>query len=137
MLENNISHIDPNSPCKPIRCACGCGIYFTPSRKDKKYLDSKHQNHHYNNTKRSQPNIKVNSINKILINNDRILEDFYNRFNDGEKAIVEFKLLQKEGFDSTRFVGDDRSNGYTIFYSYNYVFFFDKEKANTITIYKI
>lgn len=125
------------SPLSKRLCACGCGVSFVPSRKDKKYLNTKHQNYHYNLTKRKKPDIRENTINQILKNNDRILSKFFEKFNDGRKAIVPFRLLQLEDFDSTRFVGEDRSKSQTIFYSYNHTFYFNRENENKITIYKI
>ena len=125
------------SPLLERICACGCGVAFIPIRKDKKYLNTKHQNYHYNRTKRKKPDIRENTINQILKNNDRILSKFFEKFNDGRKAIVPFKILQLEDFDNTRFVGEDKVNGQTIFYSYNFTFYFDKENPNKITINKI
>lgn len=137
MLKNKTRYIETLSPHAIRECACGCGMKFRPNRKDKKYLNSKHANYHYNSTKRKKPDIRINSINKILQNNDAILAKFFERLSAEKLAIVPFELLRIEGFDSARFVGEVKRNGYTVFFSYNYRYYFDKDNIKNIIISKI
>lgn len=86
-----------DSPLVPKVCACGCETSFQPTRSDQIYLNSKHANYAYNHGARKEKYATENELTKIIRKNDRILEKYYNIFN---QIVVKMNLVlvKADGF---------------------------------------
>jgi hypothetical protein len=72
-IENNLD-FTLASPLKPRICPCGCEEEFQPIRRNQYHYNNQHAEYAYNHGKRKEKN-KVRLIEeKILRNNDNILE---------------------------------------------------------------
>ena len=146
-LENNIEFepvIDfekdktPPGPLKPRICPCGCEEEFQPRRRDQIFYNSQHANYAYNHGKRKEKNKNRLIEEKILRNNDNILERHYN--SDQVNGISEcfLKIIRADGFDFGYHVGISQKDGIDCYFTYRYYYsiFKDEDKLDKLKINK-
>jgi hypothetical protein len=144
-MEHKISRIwshkeipfPPPNPLPIKECACGCGYTFQPRRRDQIYLCSTHANYGYNHGKRKEKNKKKIEVNRLLANNERILEKYFNNFN-GNPTVALLLNLKADGFNSNLYLSINNQNKITYYYLYNYGFsIYTEENQTLVKIYKL
>ena len=127
-----------SSPLKPRICPCGCEEEFQPKRRDQKYYNSQHANYAYNHGKRKEKNKNRLIEEKILRNNDNVLERHHDL--DQVKGICEcfLKIIKADGFDFGYHIGVKNKNGIDYYFTYKYYYslFKDEDKLDKLKIYK-
>lgn len=125
-----------NGNLKPIKCQCGCGLTFTPNRRDKKFLNRKHYMDHYNNTTRKNRDRSKKEVFKKLSNNERILKEHYELYCRQNTASCNIDHLIKQGFDDAYSTGFETSEDGKVEFLYSFDFKYSIHN-NKIYIQKI
>ncbi|MGZ0016771.1 hypothetical protein [Yeosuana sp. AK3] len=119
----NLADIAPlPRPISTRECKCGCGYTFQPGRIDQVYLNKQHADFGYNQNTRKFKHWKRKKVEKMLFNNDSILEKYFKAQRQENCAICILEALKADGFDLSYFTGTDEEKGKKYFCMYNYKF---------------
>lgn len=135
--QDNLFQFPTISPLAPKICACGCENEFQPKRKDQVYLNKQHADFGYNNGKRKKKTV-ITKQERILRNNDVILDDIWNRLSNGKNEVLcNYELMNLFDFNDAYFIGINNQNDNPIYFTYRYAYtiFFD-EKIKYLKIIK-
>ncbi|MCF8273335.1 MAG: hypothetical protein K9I95_05850 [Flavobacteriaceae bacterium] len=138
---NKIIDLGENSPLprpiSPRECKCGCGYTFQPGRIDQVYLNKQHANFGYNHNTRKTKHSNRKKVEKMLCNNDSILEKYFKAHRQENCATCFLDALKADGFDLSYFTGTDERDGKKYFCVYNYKFrLYVSDKIKLIEISK-
>lgn len=126
----------PN-PIQRRECKCGCGHEFQPNRKDQLYINKKHYDFDYNNTKRKVKNKHIVEVEKVLRLNNRILEKHYQSHIGNQKkepVTCYYDILKADGFLSAHYTGKSEQEKHTYFCLYDFYFRLYKNINNMLII---
>jgi hypothetical protein len=127
----------PPSPLAPRICQCGCKLEFGPGRNDQIYLNKQHADFAYNNGIRKRKNASRIKHEKILAQNDRILEKHYKSNPIKDNRVVVYKaILFADGFDFSYHVGKSEEQGKEYHYTYRYCICLNPLNPHKVAIYK-
>ena len=127
----------PPSPLAPRICQCGCKLEFGPGRNDQIYLNKQHADFGYNHGPRKRKNASRIKHEKILAQNDRILEKHYKSNPIKDNRVVVYKaILFADGFDFSYHVGKSEEQGKEYHYTYRYCICLNPLNPSKVAIYK-
>ena len=118
-LINNNQIPPPPRPIPEIECKCGCGHSFQPKRKDQIYLNKQHADFGYNHGVRKKKQANRIKVEKILRTNDQVLRKFHELYKQDQVRCY-LANLHADGFRSEYFIGQDKNEGSTKYYSFNF-----------------
>jgi hypothetical protein len=104
-------------------CQCGCGEEFVTKRKDKKYLNRKHQVN-ANNERQYFIHQMMGGVTTILKKNFLILR---NLLKGQQKQTVSIQFLRGKGFNFNHITELDNDNDKTAFFVYDFKLSFNNE----------
>jgi len=125
-------------PIQPKKCVCGCGHLFQAKRRDQVYLNKQHADYGYNHGKRKAKNKIRKSIEKILSNNDNILDRHYKMNVREKRATCFFEVVRADGFQFGYHIGKIEKKDAECFFTYRYYFnlFKDANGIQKINIFR-
>ena len=108
---------------KEVTCQCGCGEKFITKRKDKKYLNRKHQVS-ANNERQYFIQQMMGGVTTILKKNFLILRNF---LHGKKQQTVSREFLRGKGFNFNHITELDKNEGKTAFFVYYFKLLFNNE----------
>lgn len=108
---------------KEVTCQCGCGEKFITKRKDKKYLNRKHQVS-ANNERQYFIQQMMGGVTTILKKNFLILRNF---LHGKKQQTVSREFLRGKGFNFNHITELDKNEGKTAFFVYYFKLSFNNE----------